>query len=77
MSYQLPYVSNRQKYLTLRDVCQVILPVCGGAVVLSASFRYLIAVTKTSTAVTMATTAWCTVKEHSHADLHVCLQSST
>jgi hypothetical protein len=58
--YQLPYVLYRQKYYKLRKVIQVILPVIGGAVVLSASFRYLTAMSTASNAVTMAVATWCT-----------------
>lgn len=60
ISIQLPYNPNRQKYYKLCKFCQVILLVVGVAMVLSASFRYLTAMFKTSTAVTMVTATWCT-----------------
>ena len=63
----LPYIPNRQK-CKLCSFCQVILLVVGGVMVLSASFRYITAMSKTSTAVTMATAIWC---------IHIPLSSST
>jgi hypothetical protein len=58
MMYQLPYIPNREKYKTLCKVCQVILPLVSGMVVLSASVRYLKAMSKVPNAVAMVTAIW-------------------
>jgi len=46
MLYQLSYIPNREKYNKLCKVCQVILSLVKGAVVPSASNRYLTAMSK-------------------------------
>jgi hypothetical protein len=56
--YQLSYIPNREKYNKLYKVCQVILKLVSGAVVRSASVRYLTAISKDSNAVAMVTVKW-------------------
>ena len=57
MLYQLSYIPNREKYNELCKVCQVILPLVKGTGSLSASVRYLTAVSNASNAADMATAA--------------------
>jgi hypothetical protein len=53
--YQLPYIPNTEIYNKLNKVCQVILKLVSGVVVLFASVRYLTAMPKDSNAVAMVT----------------------
>jgi len=58
MFYQLSDIPNREKYNKLCKVCQVILPLVSGVVVLSASVIYLTALSKVPNAVAMVTATW-------------------
>jgi hypothetical protein len=55
MFYQLPYIPNREKYNRLCKECPVILPLVKGVGSLSASVRYLTAISKASNDADMAT----------------------